>query len=85
MITGILPREDSKPRLARPITNPDSVGFFVPSVRKNGGSMLPDLCREGDEYNTLRGNKSAVCQTVLSLPAPSFDGAGRLKKTSFTV
>lgn len=30
----------------------------------------PELCREGDEYNTRKGNKSAVLVAVSNLPTP---------------
>ncbi len=43
-------------------TNPVSVGFFVPVVlsTKPTIDLSTELCWEGDEYNTLRGNKSAA-------------------------
>ncbi len=40
--------------------------------------MLPDQGREGDEYNTLRGNKSAVSLDRFEPPGTTL--YGHLKK-----
>lgn len=46
--------------------------FLCLSFSGRSARLHPDQGREGDEYNTRKGNKSAVLVAVSNLPAPSY-------------
>ncbi|TDB44103.1 hypothetical protein [Photorhabdus luminescens] len=49
---------------------PSALDFLCLLLSGRSARPHPDQGREGDEYNTRKGNKSAALTAVLNLPAP---------------